>query len=192
MTTTIRAFVAIDVPDEIKRTVSAVSEQLAVTLPERSVRWVKPNAMHLTLRFLGDTAETLVPALGDALDTAVAGHAAFTLRLGELGTFPNPQRPRVVWLGVVPVPPAPDEALRRLKTSLDEALLPLGWEMEQKPFTAHLTLGRVRDGGRLTLPARPDVPPASFRVTAIHLIESDLRPDGPRYRLRHRAALGPA
>jgi 2'-5' RNA ligase len=187
MTRQIRAFIAIELPDAVKRTATDVSTQLAAAVPEGSVRWVKPNAMHLTLRFLGDTAESLVPALSQAMEQAVADQPAFTLVLGQLGAFPNPQRPRVLWLGLRPVPPA---ALGALKTAIDAALIPLGWAAETKPFTAHLTLGRVRDGRRLGyVPWDLVVPAAEFPVSAIHLIESDLRPDGPRYTIRHSAAL---
>lgn len=186
MTKTIRAFIALNLPDDIKRIVVATGEQLAPALPERSVRWVKPNAMHLTLRFLGETAETLLPAVGQALDAAVAGRTAFTLHLDGLGVFPNTKRPRVLWLGL-----APTAALGQLKAAVDAALLPLGWAAERGPFTPHLTLGRVRDGQRLTAPDGIVVPAASFPVTALHLIESDLRPDGPRYTVRHSAPLHP-
>jgi 2'-5' RNA ligase len=80
--------------------------------------------------------------------------------------------------------------LGALKTAVDAALVPLGWAAETKPFTAHLTLGRVRDGRRLErVPWDLAVPAAAFPVGAIHLIESDLRPDGPRYTIRHSAAL---
>jgi 2'-5' RNA ligase len=187
MTRQIRAFIAIELPDAVKRTATGVSTQLAAAVPDGSVRWVKPNAMHLTLRFLGDTAESLVPALSQAMDQAVAAQPAFTLALGQLGAFPIPQRPRVLWLGLRPVPPA---AFGALKTAVDAALVPLGWAAETKPFTAHLTLGRVRDGRRLErVPWDLSVPTAAFPVGAIHLIESDLRPDGPRYTVRHSAAL---
>jgi 2'-5' RNA ligase len=187
MTRQIRAFIAIELPDAVKRTATDVSTQLAAAVPEGSVRWVKPNTMHLTLRFLGDTAESLVPALTQAMDEAVAAQPAFTLALGQLDAFPNPQRPRVLWLGLRAVPPA---ALGSLKTAVDALLVPLGWAAETKPFTAHLTLGRVRNGRRLGyVPWDLVVPAAEFPVSAIHLIESDLRPDGPRYTIRHSAAL---
>lgn len=186
----IRAFIAIDVPEDVKRTVSAVGGQLAARLPDGSVRWVKPNAMHLTLRFLGETAETQVPELAQALDEAVAGIPPFALRLGDLGAFPSPRQARVFWVGLSPVEPAPPNALSSLKTAVDAALAPLGWAAERGPFTPHLTLGRVRHG-RLALPGGVAAPAATFPVTALQLIESDLRPDGPRHTVRHCVALGP-
>lgn len=189
---TIRAFIAIELTDEAKRTITTVSGQMSTTMPSGAVRWVKPNALHVTLRFLGDTDERLVPEIGRALDVAAGPLPAFTLRLGQLGAFPNARRPRVIWIGLDPVAPATGGTLTDLKTAVDAAVAPFGWPPETKPFTAHLTLGRVRDERRpVEVAWDTPIAPIIFPVTAIHLIESELRPEGPRYTLRHSAALLP-
>jgi 2'-5' RNA ligase len=188
---TIRAFIALSLPDDVKRTVTTVSGQLAGTIPDGSVRWVKPNAMHLTLRFLGNIDARRLPEIGRELDTAIAPRPAFILQLGRLGAFPNQKRPRVLWLDLVPVLPATGETLGSLKAAVDRALEPLGFPADTKPFTPHLTLGRVRDRSDQFghLPWAMTIPGDSFPVTAVHLIESDLRPDGPRYTTYNTATL---
>jgi 2'-5' RNA ligase len=183
---TIRAFIAIDLPAEIKAALGRVAETLGSSLPRGAVRWVRPAQMHLTIRFLGDTPLDRLPAIVAALDGAATGRAPFTLRLDGVGCFPNARRPRVVWVGLG----GDGTALLAFKAALDAGLAPLGWPPEEKPFHAHLTLGRVKDERAAHgVDWTADVPPLELRVTAIHLIESQLRPDGPIYTQRHVSQL---
>lgn len=180
--TTIRAFIAVELPDPVKDALSDVAQALAGRVPRAAIRWVRPEQMHLTLRFLGDTAVDQLPAVQSAMDGAVAGHSSFFMHLNGTGCFPNARRPRVIWVGL-----AGDEArLRALKAALDERLAPLGWPPEDKSFRAHLTLGRVKDEhGLRDVEWAADVPSLDMPVTAIHLIESQLRPSGPIYTTRY-------
>ena len=183
---TIRAFIAIQLPDDVRAALAQVNEILAAQLPQRSVRWVKPKLMHLTLRFLGDTAVSNLPSLYDALDESAAQHDEFMLRLDHLGCFPNCKQPRVIWAGLQ----GQLEAADAFKQDIDAALEPLGWEREERPFRPHLTLGRVKDSRML----RDTHWEANFEkqalpVTAIHLIESELTPGGPIYTVRHTSHL---
>ncbi len=183
---TIRAFIAIHLPPEVQAALGQVAAALGEGLPRGAVRWVQPELMHLTLHFLGDTDVAKLPAISRAMDEAVAGRAPFTLTLDGIGCFPNPRRPRVVWAGL-----AGDSAqLLALKAALDEQLAALGWPPEDKPFRAHLTLGRVKDeraaqGLDLSAP----LPPLAVPVTAIYLMESQLRPNGPIYTVRHESSI---
>lgn len=167
-----------------------MSEAIRRQLPEGAVRWVKPAAMHLTLRFLG---ETPVAALGDlsaALDEVTKRHSPMVLQLAGTGCFPNCRRPRVLWAGVTPAGGTPTDALLDLKVGIDKALSPLGWEPEAKPFRPHLTVGRIKNPAALAgFEWRVDVPQVTWETAVVHLIESELRPDGPRYTLRHAAGL---
>ena len=97
--TTIRAFIAIDLPPAVKTALEDVAATLAGRVPQGAARWVRPEQMHLTLRFLGDTPADRLPALYAALDALAAGRVPFTLHLTEVGCFPNTRRPRVVWVG---------------------------------------------------------------------------------------------
>ncbi|MCA9932045.1 MAG: RNA 2',3'-cyclic phosphodiesterase, partial [Anaerolineales bacterium] len=142
---TIRTFIAVDLPAAARAAWGGVAQQLAAQLPSTAVRWVKPERMHLTLRFLGDTAVSQLPMLADGLDQMAQQFAPFSLRLSHLGCFPNERRPHVVWVGLQ----GDTEALAALKKGVDAALVPLGWEAETRPFQAHLTVGRVKDARQL-------------------------------------------
>lgn len=183
---TIRAFIAVHLPDEAKTALGEVSRKLAAQLPPKSVRWVKPDQMHLTLRFLGATAVTQLSTIAAELDRVTAQQASFTLRLHELGCFPNRKRPRVIWVGLQ----GGERALPALKQAIDDCLAPLGWPVEDRPFQAHLTLGRVNDGRLLQgVLWQAEVDRVLVPVTAVHLVESQLRPGGPIYTVRHTSYL---
>jgi RNA 2',3'-cyclic 3'-phosphodiesterase len=183
---TVRAFIAIPLPTAVKDTLSRLSGQLARQTPPGAVRWVKPEAMHLTLRFLGDTAVTQLPAITASLNTIAAQCAPFTLTTTELGCFPHAKRPRVIWVGVQ----TDGDALTQLKQALDQQLAPLGWPPEGKPFRPHLTLGRVKeDRAQIILPWGQLPERKSWAVTAVELIQSELRPGGSKYTVRGAAML---
>ena len=179
---TIRAFIAIGLPANVKAALGDVAAALAAGVPRGAVRWVRPEQIHLTLRFLGDTPIDRLPALAAALDDVAGRQASFALRLTTTGCFPNAHRPRVVWVGLG----GEAAALAALVADLNAALGALGLPPEDKPFRAHLTLGRVKDGrGAQDMPLAVDVPALPIPVAALHLIQSDLRPDGPVYTVRH-------
>lgn len=183
---TIRSFIAISLPAAVQDALGAVSQELAPRVPGRAVTWVRPESMHLSLRFLGDTPLDRLDALFTMLESVGALHQPFTLQLSQLGVFPNERRPRVIWVGLG----GDVDAAAALQRDLDAALVPLGWQPEGKPFSPHLTLGRVkRDHDQIWLPWGRSVVPASFDVGEIHLIESQLRPQGSLYIVRHSSQL---
>lgn len=186
---TIRAFIALTLPPPVTETLGAVSQELTPRVPDGAVKWVELERMHLTLRFLGNTPVSQLDAIGAALEAVATAHDPFSLSLDRLGCFPNAHQPRVIWVGL----DGDVEVLRRLKQGLDEALVPLGWEPEDRRFHAHLTLGRVKRQQReIDLPWDTAVVPASWSVRSLHLIESQLRPTGPLYTIRHSSQLGVA
>ena len=186
---TIRAFIAVQLTDEVRDALREVVRSLSGRVERGAVRWVRPEQMHLTLRFLGDSDTGKLPAVQAAMDAVAASNASFEMRLGGIGCFPNRNRPRVIWVGL-----SGEEArLLSLVVALEEELAHLGWDPEGKPFRAHLTLGRVKDErGAQGIEWAADVQPLAIPIKAIHLIESQLRPAGPVYTLRHlsRLALG--
>ena len=182
----IRAFIAIELPEDVKRHLAAVIQVLAEQIPP-AVRWVTPERMHLTVRFLGDTAVNRLPALVKALDTAVSRQTPFTLYLDQLGCFPNKKRPRVIWAGLSDS----EKALPGFKQAVDACLSPLGWEPEGRPFQPHLTLGRVKDGRKVaSVSWGTPLERLAAPVAAVHLIESQLTSGGPIYTVRHMSRLG--
>lgn len=182
----IRAFIAISLPDEVRAALGQSSAVLAEQMPPRSVRWVKPDLLHVTLRFLGDTAVSQLPLIVSELDRIAGQHSSIRLQVDGLGCFPNRKRPRVIWAGLR----GDVVAVNALKQDIDAVLEPMGWEREARPFRPHLTLGRVKDGRKLLgVSWGTEVEKMVVPVTAVHLIESQLRPSGPVYTVRHTSYL---
>ena len=181
-----RAFIAVSLPQEVTAVLAQLAHTLAKQVPERAVRWVTPDRMHLTLRFLGDMAVAQLPTIAAELDHVAAVYSPFSLYLHEVGCFPHRQRPRVIWAGLA----GDEHSLQALKRDIDTFLLPMGWEREKRPFQAHLTLGRVKDSRQVQqVDWAVPVPKIGWEIMAVHLIESQLRPQGPLYTTRHTSQL---
>ena len=192
MTDSIRTFIAIDLPSDVKEAISAFVETLKGRgLP--GVRWVNPGGIHLTLKFLGEIPPSTVPLLLDAIESVVASHNSFRLGLGNLGVFPNPDNPRVLWVGL----DGDLSSLGELQESVEEQCLFLGFEPERRGFTPHLTLGRVRrslpeterDLVRAAMEEGASPGALQWRVEEIHLIHSTLTRQGAVYRSLSAAKL---
>jgi len=188
----LRTFVAVELPAGARAALAAAQDELRAALGQRggSVRWVDPAGAHLTLKFLGETPESAVAGVEAALRAALDGAAAFELRTGALGCFPSGRSPRVLWLGL----DGDLDALAAARESVEAAISPLGWPTEPRPFSPHLTLGRLRPEaspaeragiGKACGAIWP--PPATLLpVAAVSLMQSELAPGGPRYtRLAH-------
>ncbi|MCL4459256.1 MAG: RNA 2',3'-cyclic phosphodiesterase [Chloroflexi bacterium] len=186
-----RTFIAIELPPEIRMEMAEVQNWLRAEAAKRrydiarAIRWVDPDAIHLTLKFLGDVAAHMVPQIEQELRQAVGEHSSFTLRLGKLGVFPHPKRPRVLWVGLEGDLPQ----LVALQAQVDNVLGKLGFSQEKRPFSPHLTLGRVRESvdpktqesiGEVVEFAPVPIP-ATFVVESIAVMRSQLRPTGPLY-----------
>lgn len=184
-----RAFVAVPVPEALRRQLVSESDRLADELP--AARWVPATNLHLTLRFLGEVPASETGALVVALRRAVATTRAFEVTLGRRGAFPPRGRPRVLWIGIEPS--APLTGLQRgVATAVEEVL---GLEAEARAFHPHLTLGRCRGGWRPADAERWRSEPSSssgtvFTVTYVDLMESRLTPRGAKHRRLERLTLG--
>lgn len=148
-----RLFVAVPLDEPAVRTVTGIVERIradreGVVADERDVRWVRMDGLHLTLRFLGPTPEADVPSVANAVRRAAEGHAPFEIGIDGGGAFPNPNRPRTLWLAVT----RGTAELTALAASLDRELVAAGWPPSVRPFRAHLTVARS-DG----IPAGADV-----------------------------------
>jgi 2'-5' RNA ligase len=180
----LRLFVACELPSEMKNGLARLQDTLrAQGAPQ--VRWVRPEGVHLTLKFLGEVSEDRVAALREALAPTVEGIPPLTLALGEVGTFGGRRGVRVLWVGI-----AGDlEHLSRLQGRVESALDPLGFPPEGRAFSPHLTLARVPDhvGGDerrrfkdLTASLEvPSAPPVTIREMS--LMRSILGPGGAVY-----------
>ncbi len=179
---TIRAFIAVQLLPDVEQELGRVIQHLSPQAPDKSVRWVKPDRIHVTLRFLGETAVSKLDAIYQGMDAVPQPQAPIELHLKGMGFFPNAKRPRVIWAGLAGNIPA----LTAFKQELDMALAPLGWEPEERPFKPHLTLGRVKDARKLRgVSLAVAVKELAVPVTAVHFIESELTRQGPIYTIRH-------
>ncbi|HEU0091659.1 MAG TPA: RNA 2',3'-cyclic phosphodiesterase [Vicinamibacteria bacterium] len=168
----IRAFVALPLPDTLRRAVAETIRRLKPSLP--GLRFVRDEGAHVTLRFLGWTRADTIAALEAPLRAAAAACPPLDLAVRGLGTFPERGRPRVLWLGLE-VP----RAAAALQAACERTAVAAGFEPETRAFHPHLTLGRWGDRAR-RLPL-PDVDLGSAQVGALVLYRSELRPSGSVY-----------
>ena len=186
-----RLFIALPVPDPLRESLQQWQRTAQRLLPE-GVRWTPADQWHLTLRFLGDVDATEVPLLAEALQAACARQEPFELSLQGPGCFPSPERPRVFWLGLG----GQVTSLERLQARVQEGTAPWG-QKEDRPFRAHLTVARIRDGspagrhglGRV-LPRLPAPPAVVWMVDRVTLFRSRLHPGGAVHTGLHECWLG--
>ena len=182
----IRAFFAVDLDAVARCAAAEVAAALREGADGDAVRWVRPEALHVTLRFLGDIDPAEVVGLARCVGEQLAPLEAFDLSLGSARLFPSARRPRVVALQVAP--PAP---LERLAAAVERGVVAAGLPAEERPFRAHLTLGRVRRGERGPATRGLAAPEGTAcRVAETVLFRSDRGPAGARYTPLERLKLG--
>jgi len=188
----IRTFVAVELDEELRKALATaqgqVQEQLMKQVrhsaPGVRVQWVRPDSIHLTLKFLGDIDETLVQDIRAALLLAVQTQPRFAVEVGGLGVFPDLRAPRVLWTGLF----GQVDALMRLAAEVEAALTGVGFPPESRPLSPHLTLARIKersrevgrglaDSGLMRQPVRV----GSLAVHSVCLMKSDLKPSGAVY-----------
>ncbi|MBA2681544.1 MAG: RNA 2',3'-cyclic phosphodiesterase [Ktedonobacteraceae bacterium] len=180
-----RTFIALEMSEAVQRSLADVIRQVALVLP--GVRWVNPTGIHLTLAFLDELNDRQVTeAVQAALAIARQTHP-FSYTLSRLGIFGIPRQPRVIWMGIEEA----TGALSRLYRLLDQELMQRGFKLDQKPFSPHLTLARIKSplspserqhlqnvlsGDQQSLHSSQTYP-----VTSIQVVKSELSSTGPRY-----------
>jgi len=180
----LRAFIAVEIPAEIQRLIQQDTASLQKALPKPLVRWVETKNLHLTLKFLGDVSAEELEKLAGAIELELVTHAPFTMSVAGLGVFPGYHQPRIIWVGLE----APN-SLSSLQQSVDATAVRMAYLPEERPFSPHLTIGRVGQGStqanrlkiRETLEAATSISIGPFEVKAVTIFKSDLRPTGPVY-----------
>ena len=189
----LRTFIAIELSDEIVEALAAVQQRLKREMAAKHVRWVAPGSIHLTLKFIGDLDSARAPNVAGVIRASVAGERACVLTVQSLGAFPNLQRPNVVWAGLA----GPVEVATRIARRLEDGCAALGIAREDRPFSPHLTLGRVqrdatpdarRQIGDLVR-RQPVGEIGRFPVDAIYLMRSELKPSGAVYSVLEKVPL---
>ncbi len=184
-----RLFVAVELSEQARAEVAALQAELRRSGAD--VKWVEPENLHLTLKFLGETAEEKVAALTGALRQAAAEARPFSISMEGLGAFPQNQHPRVLWTGIK----EGRQPLEELAAGVEEACSRLGFPSGERPFSAHLTIGRVRSPAGLgplvqRLRETRFGPSDRVEVRRAVLFRSVLSPQGPVYRALAELPLG--
>lgn len=176
----IRSFIAIELSEELKAGLEEIQKKLRRS--DADVKWVRPEGIHLTLKFLGSVTPEELERVSRAVEPAVAGVKPFELTLKSLGCFPSTRSPRVIWVGV----DGGGEEVCCLQRIVEGQAAAAGFPPEERAFQPHLTVGRVRSSRGKAALARlveenQGVNLGSLRADAVHLFRSDLRPSGAVY-----------
>lgn len=175
-----RCFISIPFPEETRKGMLVIQDRLKTSRAD--VSWTRPEGMHLTLKFLGEVEEKVLPDIENALGKAVSYIKPFSLDLSGVGIFPDKRRPRVVWIGIK----GDVEGLVKLQSSIEKEFEKIGFPAEKRGFTPHITLGRIRsprDVERLLnlIEEEKDISIDGFEILNVHLMRSQLRPTGAIY-----------
>ena len=192
----LRTFIAVELDEALRIALAELQARFKRQAPPGSVKWVSPDGIHLTLKFLGDTPSRRLGEIRAALEAACADLRPFEVALAGRGCVPNTRRPRVVWVGVHDS----GRRLARLQDAIERNVAPLGWPVEARPFSPHLTLGRLaRDAGARVAAQVGTVIESSIvehigsqTVTGVLLVQSELRTSGALYRTLLCVPLGAA
>ncbi len=172
-----RSFTAVEIPEHIQQTVGDYINKIDSQLTD--IKWVKPENLHLTLKFLGDITERQAEAVRSCLKHISGEFSPFDVSLSHLGCFPSRSHPKVVWLGV-------DSGvgdLLDLFHDMEDCLEDAGFDREARTFSPHLTIGRVKRHRNIVIPELlPEFDEVEFQVSRLALIKSTLTPDGPIYK----------
>jgi len=175
-----RTFIAIDLDKEIKVTLSALIEELRER--NKNIKWVRQEAMHLTLKFLGEIKEEKIPEIVNTLEEITKDYRPFFLKIKGTGYFPlEKKNPRVLWTGV-----EADEALISLQQRLESELEEIGFPKEKRTFHPHLTLGRVKVPSSIQETVRElerdkESVFGEMTVNKLTFFQSILKPSGAEY-----------
>lgn len=181
ITATTRTFIALELPDSVRNTLRRRIERLARMIPE--IHWVDPAGLHVTLAFLGELDDAHLAAATQAAATVASIYAPFSLRLAGIGTFGSARSPRVIWVGLA----GEKKQLLAVQAALADDLALRGFPREERPFSPHLTLARIKrpltDDALATLARAQHEPPpdATWRAEAIAVMKSELLRPAARY-----------
>jgi 2'-5' RNA ligase len=180
MSTTVRSFIAMDLPASVVCRLEDAQQGLKAL--KLRAKWVRPENIHLTLKFLGNVSAGQIDAIASAMARAVDDQAALVLALRGVGFFPGIKRARVIWMGLG----GQIQRLFALQRTLEEQLAAIGFAMEKRPFKGHLTLGRIQQTVaphvmRRVMDDYLNFSGDEFIAGRICLFQSDLQPSGPVY-----------
>ena len=175
----VRTFIAVELTDSVREQMSRLEELLQKE--GAKVSWVKPENLHLTLKFLGNVQAARIDDVVEATQEAAQGIEPFIVFFSGLGVFPNLKRPRVIWIGIE----QGTDSLGRIQRELEERLFRRGFTREDREFSPHLTIGRVKSqrgiGGLVLKLEKTEFESEKMQVEQVVVMRSDLRPTGAVY-----------
>jgi len=184
----IRCFISVNLPVETKKALGSVVTELKKAGAD--VKWVPVDNIHLTLKFLGNTDASSIPEITESLSKKLSHYNIFYITIAGVGCFPSERRPRVIWVGIEDA-----AVLQDIQKDIDTVMVRFGFAPEERPFSPHLTVGRVRSMKKITdLMNRFE----DFRkfdlgrveVSEVHMMQSELKPTGAEYRSIGRITWG--
>ena len=182
-------FCAVEIPEPVRQTVLRHIAVLKDAVPDVKATWSRAANLHLTLKFLGEISQTLVPDVPTAASRAVAGLAQFSIRLEGTGAFPKQGQPRVLWVGINDS----SGRLHALHARLDDELASAGFAKDDRAFHPHLTVARLRQPrhARTLAAAHRQLAfkPANIQVLELLVLRSELSSEGSKYTVVSRHAL---
>jgi 2'-5' RNA ligase len=185
---TIRAFIAIPLPENLATEFASLQSHLIAS--DAQVKWDTPDKFHITLKFLGDTESSQIDSIASELQKSICTLPGFDISYATVGAFPTISRPRVIWVGT-----EENEHIPRLLGIVEGVCSSFGFAKEDRPFHAHITLGRVkgtRNLDRLTAIAKSiTFKPLIARCSEVHVMRSELKPTGSIYTLLNSIPLAP-
>ncbi len=186
---TVRCFIAIELPDDVKSIISGLQQSLQKKGAD--IRWVRTENIHLTLKFLGDIEIERADSIMNVIKGTCKDHNCFSIEIKGIGTFPAGKTPRVLWAAV-----NNNEELLKLQAGIDRDAAFLGFSREKRGFSPHLTLGRFRSSrDKNALMDNIEIMKyesfGQFDVRSIYLIKSELKPSGAVYSILAEFPLGP-
>lgn len=171
-----RTFIAIEIPKDIKKAIADYTDSVKGLF--KDIKWVAPDNLHLTLKFLGNISETEFLKVCDCVSETVSNFNPFIMDLSHVGFYFSTKKARVIWIGA----DGGADNLIDLFQNLESCLEPAGFDRETRMFSSHLTIGRVKKFQRIIVPDKmPEFNPVTFEVKSIAVIKSTLTPHGPIY-----------
>ena len=183
-----RTFIAIGLTQEIRDYLADIQQELKKCRAD--VKWVRPENIHLTLKFLGERDEKKIDKTKEAMEETAKAKTCFSVNLSSFGAFPKLDSPRIIWVGI----DRGEKETKEIACDLEEKIARIGIPKEDKPFSSHITIARVKSplNRQALIQGLKTLPPCQnkeFLVTTITLYKSTLTPNGPVYAVLKEAAL---
>jgi len=187
MSEPLRCFIAIDIDKRIKELIVNIQQELSAA--RCPVKWIKPECIHITLKFLGEVDDQQTTQIQQLLKTLADNFVETTIKTSHLGAFPDPKHPQIIWLGI-----EENDTLFRLQQAIEDELFKMKFKKETRRFSPHITLGRVKSPKNMkqlssSIVAMTDAPVLTQAIDHVKLYKSTLTPHGPIYESLFKTSL---